>query len=372
MRLLFFSSMRGEGWGGSEELWAAGAQAALADGHRVCICVFDWEPAAAKLLALRDAGASIVTRPLRVSRWQPLLPRGAWLRALDEFAPEAICLSQGSTYECVGRRSTRPFLGWLESQSAPLVDVLQFNRPRSGLRASTRRRCVRLFERAVCNGFVAQRNIVETAATLGREVPRARVLRNPVNLASTEPLAWPESSERLRLACVGRLHTDAKGQDVLLEALSTAAARDRPWTLSLFGEGRDRGRLETLARFFGIADRVHFRGQTNDIRAVWIEHHLLVLPSRAEGTPLAMVEAMLLGRPCVVTDVGGCTEWVRDGIEGFVASTATPSAVADALARAWEARHRWSEMGLAATARAVSLHDPDPGRTLLELMLSAA
>ena len=53
---------------------------------------------------------------------------------------------------------------------------------------------------------------------------------------------------------------------------------------------------------------VHFRGHVNDIRAIWEQNHLLVLPSRYEGLPLALVEAMWCGRPAVVTDVGGNAE----------------------------------------------------------------
>ena len=56
---------------------------------------------------------------------------------------------------------------------------------------------------------------------------------------------------------------------------------------------------------------------------IWAEHHALVLPSRFEGMPLVVVEAMLCGRPCIVTDVGGNAELIRDGINGFLAKAPT-------------------------------------------------
>lgn len=366
MRLLFFSSMRGAPWGGSEELWAAAAREAIRAGHDVCVCVFDWRPRAGQVEDLERLGAKVITRPLRPSRLSGLVGQAAWLRELDAFDPDAICLSQGSAYECVGRRSTRPLLAWLEKRRGQVVNLVQFNEPKRNLKAGTHARAVRLFELGTVNGFVAERNIREASQTLGWEVPRSRVVRNPVNLADPSELPWPVGEPRF--GCVGRLHVDAKGQDLLLEVLGREAWRARGWRLSLLGAGTDEGVLREQAARQGIADRVVFAGSTADIRGVWKEHHLLVLPSRAEGTPLAMVEAMLLGRPCMVTDVGGCTEWVRDGVEGWVARTASVNAIGAAMERAWGDRAKWREMGAAARRRAMELWDPNPGQTILELL----
>jgi glycosyltransferase involved in cell wall biosynthesis len=85
---------------------------------------------------------------------------------------------------------------------------------------------------------------------------------------------------------------------------------------------------------------------------VWAEHHALVLPSRHEGMPLAVVEAMLCGRVCIVTDVAGNTEFIDDGVTGFVAPAPTASLFRDALERAWDRRGEWRQVG-AAAARAV-------------------
>ena len=73
-------------------------------------------------------------------------------------------------------------------------------------------------------------------------------------------------------------------------------------------------------------------------RGIWKENHILVLPSRYEGLPLVLVEAMWCGRPAVVTDVGGNAELCRDRQTGFVAQSATLASVAEAMERAWEAR----------------------------------
>ena len=370
MNLLFFSSMGGSPWGGSEELWHRAALAAFHDGHTVAVSVFDFGALVPQVEELRTKGATIISRPRRPSRIAELLARRPWLAAIDALKPDAVCLSQGSAYECVGRRSTRPLLDWLDRTKTPFVNVVQFNEPKNDLRPPTIAASRRLFELASTNAFVAARNIAEAAETLATPIPRSRVVRNPVNLADTSPLPPPATMSPFRFATVARLHTDAKGQDMLLDALASRPWRAEPWSLSLFGTGQDEQRLRDQADRLGLSDKVHFMGQCHDIRALWTDHHMLVLPSRAEGTPLAMVEAMLLARPCLVTDVGGCADWITDSTNGYLA-TPTIQGIAAALDRAWGARHRTAELAQAARDRAEQLHDPRPGQTLLHEIKAA-
>ena len=117
--------------------------------------------------------------------------------------------------------------------------------------------------------------------------------------------------------------------------------------------------LPALANMLGLC-RVDFRGFTDDVERVWAEHHALVLPSRHEGMPLAVVEAMLCGRVCIVTDVAGNTEFIEDGVTGFVAPAPTAPLVREVLERAWDRRGEWRQIG-AAAARAVRERvPPDP------------
>jgi L-malate glycosyltransferase len=95
----------------------------------------------------------------------------------------------------------------------------------------------------------------------------------------------------------------------------------------------------------------------------------MLLPSLNEGMPLAIVEAMICGRPVITTDVGGNTEWIMDGVEGFIAGGANIAAIEDAMERAWQRINDWEAMGMAAHQRAIGLHDPRPGFTLLQLIL---
>jgi len=117
---------------------------------------------------------------------------------------------------------------------------------------------------------------------------------------------------------------------------------------------------------------VRFRGHVNDIRAIWEQNHLLVLPSRYEGLPLALVEAMWCGRPAVVTDVGGNAEVCVDDETGFVAPAATVSSFSHTLQWAWERRKEWLHLGRAARARVENQMPKDPVALFCERLKACA
>lgn len=151
-----------------------------------------------------------------------------------------------------------------------------------------------------------------------------------------------------------------KGRDLLFEALSGPLWAARPWRLSPYGEGLKRNGLERLAQRLGISDRVAFGFMP--VEEIWARNHVLVMPSRLEGLPLAMVEAMLCGRPAVATDVAGHAEIIQDGVTGFLADAPTPNSMATALERFWARRAEAEAIGMAASKRIRQLVPPEPAR----------
>jgi glycosyltransferase involved in cell wall biosynthesis len=232
---------------------------------------------------------------------------------------------------------------------------------------TVRRQAASFYRNAHCALFVSESNLRATERQLLERLARARVVRNPINLKCIDPVPWPVERP-LRLASVARLLASAKGQDILFEVLNEARWRHRDWHLSLYGRGKDEVYFQELSGFYGLDDRITFHGQTEDIREVWQTHHALVLPSRVEGTPLAMVEAMLCARPVVGTAVAGIPEWVRHGRSGFIADAPTVSSYAVALETAWQQRARWQTMGTHAREDALRLYEPTPEHTLLNIL----
>jgi glycosyltransferase involved in cell wall biosynthesis len=169
---------------------------------------------------------------------------------------------------------------------------------------------------------------------------------------------------------VGNLLVVHKGQDLLLSVLQASKWKEREWTLNVYGDGSDRAYLEALTAFYRLEDRVIFHGRVSNIRQVWEQNHVLLMPSHMEGMSLAIVEAMLCGRPVMATDVGGASEWIENGNSGWLAAAPTISLLDEAMERAWQDKLKWEGMGLQAHRKARDLYDPAVGKTLLDKLIN--
>jgi len=143
--------------------------------------------------------------------------------------------------------------------------------------------------------------------------------------------------------------------------LAGPAWTTRNWRLHLYGDGENRGGLERLAQRLGLADRIVFEGHVSDVEKIWSLNHVLVMPSRIEGLPLAVVEAMLCGRPVVATDVAGA-EVIEDGVTGFLAEAPAVACMGNALERFWARKENAMEIGAIAAKRIRRLVPPDPAQ----------
>jgi glycosyltransferase involved in cell wall biosynthesis len=218
---------------------------------------------------------------------------------------------------------------------------------------------------------VSRHNLDLLENQLGVSLPRAEVVWNPFNVPTDPPPPWPSEESCLRMACVARLEPTAKGQDVLLKVLSQDQWRKRPVEINFYGSGPCEQSLRSLVNRLELKN-VHFRGQVADVAAIWKENHILVLPSRAEGLPLALVEAMWCGRPAIVTNSGGNAEVCIDGETGFVAAAPAVSLLAETMEQAWERRHEWQSMGQAARAHAAKVIPRDPINKFCQQLLKCA
>jgi glycosyltransferase involved in cell wall biosynthesis len=218
--------------------------------------------------------------------------------------------------------------------------------------------------------FVSEANRRLAEKQIGTKLVNAEILSNPFNVQFNASPSWPSGEAgELRLACVGRLHPPSKGQDILLEALAGYPWDTRQWRLTLYGEGRCIEGLRRLTANLGLAARVEFAGFVGNIEDVWAAHHVLTLPSRFEGLPMAMVEAMLCGRPVIATDVGGHSEVIEDGVTGFLAKAATVDAFRNALEEAWQRRFDLRKMGELAAMRIRQLIPDNPIKVFSERIM---
>jgi L-malate glycosyltransferase len=370
MRLAFVSLMTRTAWGASEVLWAETAQRALQAGHEVLVSVLDWHELPPQIAALGRAGARIELRPHAgwVRRSAVLSRLRRTYKPLEVFAPHAICVSQGGTYDIAHGGSPGVLFDRINRMGAPFVLLCHCEQPAPPAGKLPAARTI--FAKASIVGMLANKLRAVSESQLGMALPNARLFHNPVNLHEIKPLPWPRQ-EPLRLACVGRLDA-VKNHATLLDVLAGPAWRKRNWTLTLCGRGPLQEQLQRQVREAGLDAKVRFAGYVEDIAALWSTHHVLVMPSRFEGVPLALVEAMLCSRPIVAVDTGGIAEWLEDGQNGFLVAKPAREELNLALERMWAQGAQLELMGSRAHESSMAKRDPDPAGTLLGWLTDSA
>jgi glycosyltransferase involved in cell wall biosynthesis len=355
--------MAADPWGGSEELWSRTALDLIAQGWKVSASVPRWVPPHKRIMALAAGGVEVCFRASRYSLWKRAWRKLAW-RGYDDWIvdvpqflfqknPVLAVLSTGTAVPpvelielCIRMRIPFVTIGQANWE-AWWPDDEQAARYRRSLPAA--RRCY----------FVSRANLQLLEKQIGCALTNAEVIWNPFNVDYNFSPAWPSDETNVLFACVGRLHPPSKGQDLLLEALATPIWMQRSWRLTFYGEGRMKNTIERLVLRLGLIDRVVFAGHAA-VEDIWASNHLLVLPSRYEGLPLVLVEAMLCGRPAVATEIAGHPDLIEEGITGFLAEAPTVSSLLNALERFWARRAEAKQLGEIAANNIRRLVPPDP------------
>ena len=346
-RYLFIMAQEAHRWGGSEPLWSSVAGHLAQAGNDVRVSAKDWGTPVPQVERLRTAGCKLFYRrnPLprfltrQFRRVFPPPPfRESHLRKLGADV-DIVIVSQGGNVDG---------LEWLEAARAlklRYVTICQSSVEYWWPPDEMTERFKTAYDGATRAYFVSQAILELSRLQFGTALSNGRLVRNPFNVRYDARLRWPSpTDDSLALACVGSLDVTYKGQDVLLRVLALPHWRRRELRVSLFGEGQHANNLRRTAARLGLKN-VQVCAFQNNVEAIWERHHALVLPSRVEGMPAVVVEAMLCGRPCIATDVGGNRELVRDDINGFLAKASTVELLNDAMERAWQARDRLMHMG---------------------------
>jgi len=195
---------------------------------------------------------------------------------------------------------------------------------------------------------------------------KSTVVYNGVDSGHFEITGAFEAGKRLRaslgvkpgsllIGTVGMCRPE-KNQAVLLTTLRSLRVTRVDAHLVIAGEGPLLESLRHRAEALEVADRVHFIGAVEDVRPVLAALDVFVLPSRAvESFSNAALEAMSMGRPVILSDIGGAREMIADGVEGYVVSPAELAARLPAIIAALYADQRKrQQMGQAARDRVVS------------------
>lgn len=159
------------------------------------------------------------------------------------------------------------------------------------------------------------------------------------------------------LVLVGRL-VEVKRIDLFLLAIAAASREVPNITATIVGDGPLRADMERLARELGIADRVQFAGQQDDVPKWLRQGRLFVLTSDSEGLALSLMEAMTCGLPAVVSNVGDLGDLVQHGVNGFLVDERTPEAFAARIVELLSDSQRLSAFSQAARQAALRHQTP--------------
>ncbi len=183
------------------------------------------------------------------------------------------------------------------------------------------------------------------------------VLPNAIELSheARKPSTMPASMGAL---FIGDLCEAKRPEDMIVAYGSLPSPMRKAFPLHIIGGGtpQRRAHLRSLTQRLGIEDRVIFHGSLrhDQVTEILEAADLFVLPSRAEGQPIALLEAMAADRPSIVTNVGAIPETVTDGIEALIVEPCNPLQLANAMRELFADPAKRRSMGIAARKRVES------------------
>jgi L-malate glycosyltransferase len=372
MRIAFLSTILDYPWGGADFLWTRAAEAAQARGDSLWLGLSPEVAAHPRVVALHSRGAEIQLRARpsvpttlaarlarRLSRWSGAADPA--VRSLRGFRPDIVVISCGAAYDLA---YDPEWADWLRRSRVRCRLVANWQRERPELPELETNRLLEVYHAAEALYFVSTRNLEVTRRHLRDALPNARVIHNPLRWSERDVTAWP-SPPPWGLATVSRLDS-GKGVHLFLQAAREALPAEESWRINIHGRGPEEDNLRRLTAELGLAQRVGFPGHVSDLRAIWGANHLMVSASIEDGVPMTIPEALLCRRPVVATAVGGASDWVEEGVTGFICPSPTLDDLVRTLSEAWRQRDRWEQMGVAGAASVLARYHPDDYMQLIQ------
>lgn len=264
----------------------------------------------------------IVTKSLKPGRLEKFLK---WFRCskairryIKEETPDVIIATQSMIFLCTWLANL--FIGVpviaadhtsFSRRIAPIIDFVRYH----------------LYDRADGLSILTEKD----ARLLGSKFPQKRVIYNPLSF----PCLDHSVTRKKNILCAGRLEVwDIKGFDIIIELWSHIHSQYPEWTLEIAGDGTQASvvYMNGLLEKHGVADRVRLLGQIDNMQQLYAESSIFALPSRMEGFPMVLMEAMSQGCACVAFSVGGASDEMLDEDSGIIINDGNVAAFQKALA----------------------------------------
>lgn len=301
--------------GGAEMLVAQLCRIQRSQGHDVSVCAYSMLGAVGEML--REEGFTIHV----AGEAHPALTAWRYFRVFRRMRPDVVhCHNPAPTLQA--------------AVSARLAGVRSVGTTRHSLVAPPYDLSAERKFNVATYGCDWIAGICEVTCDNLRGVPGAH-RRKIVRVYNGAAAMVRENTEGLRrsgftLLFVGRLAA-VKSLGTLVRAVALARRQLPDLAFWIVGDGPERAPLEALAAELGVADCVRFWGQRLDTAKFFSAADGFAMSSVSEGLPMSLVQAMSLGMPAIVTDVGGMAEVVRHSGAGLLAPVGDAAALADAI-----------------------------------------
>jgi glycosyltransferase involved in cell wall biosynthesis len=213
-----------------------------------------------------------------------------------------------------------------------------------------------------CDKFVVTGQFIRNEWARDIDPGRCEVIYPPFNLEKMQAaLRAPRKlapNAAKNIGFVGRL-SEEKAVHTLLAAFVQVRERVQNSILTIVGTGPLEQELKACASRLGMAEHIHFTGYLPNSFEALKQFDLFVLPSRTEGCPIVILEAMAVGLPVVATRIGGNPELVSDGESGLLVPANDPAAMADAIVKILSEESLAKQMGEKAREHALDCFHPN-------------
>jgi len=275
--------------------------------------------------------------------------RATILSGLGRFRPEVVHVHCGSPRSAVLPRELSLDAG------LPLIVTEHFVPPDLALDDAQRARLAAIYRRAAIVISVCDENRRLLRERYSLWTDRHFVVRYGVHAPPID--GRPDEGGTVRAITVARF-VSQKGIDVLVRAVAQLQSDIRnSATFTVVGGGPLEDELRQLAKELGVSEQIRFIGWCDDIPARLRSHDLFILPSRSEGQPIALLEALAAGLPCIASAVSGIPEALGDGRYGRLVPPDDPASLAQAIELFASARADLSAKAAAASNHLRNCHD---------------
>lgn len=162
---------------------------------------------------------------------------------------------------------------------------------------------------------LVKKSIIEEYNISSQKVP---IVYNGIDLSKCKPKnSYDFAKDDISILHIGRF-SEQKNHEMLLKSYKKVLIKHKNLKLNLIGDGEKREEIENIARTLDISRHISFLGLKSTVYDFLNEADIFILPSRWEGMPITIIEAMASALPIVATNVGGIPDMIKDNYSGLL------------------------------------------------------